>query len=81
MGKILTFWQDLTKGVAFAVVRNEDAGCVVEEMVEVEKIHGIFHEKRWQSAQRLRYPDGHRLSIVASAAEGHVLASRVCPTV
>lgn len=39
---MLTFWQDVAERILFAVMRDENSGCVVYEVVEVEEIYPVL---------------------------------------
>jgi len=40
------FGENAAKGVFDAVVRHEDAGCMVYEVMEVKQVHGVVLKSR-----------------------------------
>ena len=68
------FGEDLAEGVLFAVVGNEDAGSVVEEVVEVEEVHWVGEEYGWEW-EGFGYSNGDGVCIVASLFKGDVFGA------
>lgn len=36
--------KDISKRILLAVMRNEDASCVVQEVMEIQQVHGILEK-------------------------------------
>lgn len=73
---LLAVREHFAKWVLLAVMRYQDACCVVDEVVEIQEVHLVFHKQRRQGFQGLGDPYLHWFGIVSPFAESHFPGTR-----
>ena len=68
--------EHFAKWVFLAVMRYQDACCVVDEVVEIQEVHLVLDEPRRQGFQGLGDPYLHWLGIVPPFTKSHFPGTR-----
>ena len=66
--------EDTAEGVLDAIMRNQDASCVIQEMVEVEEVHWVVLKSRRKRPKRSWDGDGDWFLVVATLAMRRICA-------
>ena len=61
-----TLWKNALERVFGAVMRHQNPCSVVQKVVEVEHVHGIFQQRGGQGLQRSGYQDRHGFGVVVA---------------